>query len=101
MAATANPVVPLGAGASREANIPMSLGMTEALRAQLQSNEPFDGALSAFNFVCAALSAYDASRGQDPTASLDVESVFDAIGALARRQGSELAAFVSGWKPGG
>jgi hypothetical protein len=28
-----------------------------------------------------------------------VESVFDAIGALARRQGSELAAFVSGWNP--
>jgi hypothetical protein len=97
---SSNPVVLLGAGASKEAGIPMSYAMTERVRQGLRESPPqFKGALRAFNFVCATLSAYDASRGRDPAAALDVERVFDAVGALAERHESELAAFVTGWHP--
>jgi hypothetical protein len=99
MAMSPNPVVLLGAGASYEAGIPLSVGMTEALAERLREYRPFEGALEAFNFVRAQLSAHDASRGRDPSSSLDVESVFDAVSLLSRRDDVELAAFVSAWHP--
>jgi hypothetical protein len=90
----------LGAGASVEAGIPASVPLTEAIveRINARSNA-IDHIAPALNFVCGALAAYDASRGQNPYAGLDVERVFAAVELLARRKELEVTPFVAAWHP--
>ena len=90
----------LGAGASVEAGIPASVPLTEVIVERINRGSSFiDHIAPALNFVCGALTAYDASNGANPYAGLDVERVFAAVELLARRRDLEVTPFVSAWHP--
>jgi len=95
------PVVLLGAGASAEAGIPTSFGMTKSIVDAVNADHraAYLSLSQALNFVCGSLVAYDAAAGSDPFAGLDVERVFAAIELLARRRDLEVSPFVSTWHP--
>src|SRR5262245_62067354 len=92
-------VVLLGAGASKEAGVPLSFEMTRALVERLSSDSVPPEAGKALSFVCGELMAYDASQGGNPYEGLDVERVFAAVELLARRRELEVTPFVSAWHP--
>jgi hypothetical protein len=90
----------LGAGASVEAGIPASVPLTKAIVERInRKSTPIDHIAPALNFVCGALTAYDASKGENPYTGLDVERVFAAVELLARRKDLEVTPFVSAWHP--
>lgn len=88
----------LGAGASKEAGIPTTFEMTEALVRRL-GERPGGQTTQALHFVCGAILAYDAAQGASPYAGLDVERVFAAVELLAARADLEVTPFVSSWHP--
>jgi hypothetical protein len=93
-----NSLVLLGAGASVEAGIPSSFGMTTQLVKQIEAQEPRRLG-PALNFVCGALLAYDSGHGSSPFESLDIERVFSAVELLAERRTLEVTPFVASWHP--
>lgn len=92
------PLILLGAGASVDAGIPASYGMTQALVERVGVAR-FSQTAQALNFVCGALTAYDASGGSSPFDGLDVERVFAAVQLLSERRTLEVTPFVSSWHP--
>ena len=92
-----NPMVLLGAGASVEAGIPATVGMTQELVERIGRGAYRSQMSKALNYVCAALIAHDAARGVNPLGELDVERVFAAIELLAERGELEVAPFVASW----
>lgn len=98
MALRESTVFLLGAGASAEAQIPLTTEMTEVIVKQIASGH-WDQGASALHFVCGALMLYDAARGASPYEGLDVERVFAAVGLLAERDELEVSPFVSSWHP--
>jgi NAD-dependent SIR2 family protein deacetylase len=91
------PMVLLGAGASVEAGIPATVGMTQQLVERIGRGGYHSQASKALNYVCAALVAHDAARGINPSGALDVERVFAAIELLAERGDLEVSPFVASW----
>lgn len=98
MALRESAVFLLGAGASSEANIPLTAEMTEVIVKRIAGGHRDQGA-SALHFVCGALLLYDAARGASPYDGLDIERVFAAVGLLAERHELEVSPFVSSWHP--
>jgi hypothetical protein len=95
---TRPPVLLLGAGASKDAGIPISTEMTEKLVAVI-NERPFIQEAQALNFVCGALMAHDSAGGASPYTGLDVERVFAAVMLLAERRDLEVTPFVASWDP--
>ena len=93
----AQPMMLLGAGASVEAGIPATVGMTQQLVERIGRGDYRSQISKALNYVCAALVAHDAARGINPSGALDVERVFSAIELLAERGDLEVSAFVASW----
>ncbi len=91
-------LVLLGAGASREAEIPTTVEMTPILVKKVAKGWQHRHA-AALHFVCGALLAYDAASGASPFDSLDVERVFAAVELLAERRSLEVTPFVAAWHP--
>lgn len=94
-------VVLLGAGASREAGIPLTTEMTGAI-AEVISADPraqYVGADSALNFVRGAMMGHAGAGGHDPGGPIDVEKVFSAVTLLTQRNEHEAAPFVREWHP--
>lgn len=88
----------LGAGASRDAGIPISTEMTDKLSRVLNKN-PHSVETQALNFICGALIAHDSAAGASPYDGLDVERVFAAVMLLAERRDLEITPFVASWHP--
>ena len=91
----------LGAGASVDADLPMTGGLTKALIRSIK--EEFEiqrpELVEAFNFVCSAMIGHRGNAGVDPYSALNVERVFSAIRLLRNRADHEAAPFVSAWLP--
>ncbi len=88
----------MGAGASAEAGVPMTVKMTQELVDRIAAGR-WDQGASALHFVCGALMLSDAARGRSPYDGLDVERVFAAVGLLAERHDLEVSPFVYSWHP--
>ncbi len=90
-------VVLLGAGASKEAGIPLTGEMTRRILEQVGANAilPYRGVAQALNYVVGAIIGHRSAQGVDPYHDIDVERVFSAVEALAERSTHELAPFVN------
>lgn len=89
----------LGAGASAEADVPMSFQMTQRiLDGIIGSARAHSQEAAALSFVCATLLAAQAAKG-NASQDLDVEQVFSAVELLAERAELEVAPFVAAWHP--
>lgn len=94
-------IVLLGAGASKDAGVPMSREMTQAIVDGIAQPARNARVAAALNYVCAALMAYDAQQsGTSPFGGVDVERVFAAVQMLQERQHDlEITPFVASWQP--
>lgn len=97
----AKSLVLLGAGASKEAGLPLTHEMTELIVERVNEDHRmrYWGASEVLNFVCASLMQYDAARGANPYEGLDVERVFSAVQMLWQRDDLEISPFVLSWHP--
>lgn len=87
----------LGAGASCDAGLPTSMGLTRAIlesptRQQSETRR-------VLNYVAGVLIAEEGRRGSSPLDGVDVERIMSALELLAGRQTLELSPFVSAWDP--
>lgn len=87
----------LGAGASRDAELPTSAGLLSALRDKFDSEQ-----INAFyDFLAAGVALRDASERASGRRSFapNIEDIANALDALIDRQRSDVAPFVASWHP--
>ncbi len=88
----------LGAGASVEAGVPASMGLTQELARRVdEMHGRYQGTSQALNIAIGALIAYDTARGGGAFDSVDVERLFSAVQMLGDRDKVEIAPFVANW----
>lgn len=91
----------LGAGASVDAGLPATTGLTEQLVKEVASDlSRTDPVVKALNFVCSAMIGYRGASGGDPYSGINVEKMFSAIRLLRSRLEHEASPFLSSWLPG-
>ena len=99
----------LGAGASHDAGLPMSLGLADKIGEYIANKEvvqpsPYDYEpkvsvmTQAYYATRALLQAGDDYAGRPPTGGMDIERIFSAAQALATLDEAELAPFVQQWR---
>lgn len=103
-----NEMILLGAGASKEANLPDSYELTHEITKLLSSrafqtnyyNTDAVNAQKVVNFVLGGLLFQKAKANADPTQiGVNIEELFSAIELLAERETLEVAPFVRSWDP--
>lgn len=87
----------LGAGASKDAGLPDTYGLTKQVYDRLVSAKSNDAVLYAV--VVAKLIARNAKNGQSPFNNINIEDVYDGLKRLLNRDSDLLSEFVSGWDP--
>lgn len=93
-------MVLLGAGASRDAGLPLTtefaVRLMDAMHRDFRADTP---KVQAMNFVYGAMVNHRSERGDDPLAAVNVETMISAIRLLQHRETHEAAPFIQGWKP--
>jgi len=88
-----------GAGASMDAGLPDSVGLTDKVMARLAERGDNE-TLEVVSFVVGGLLFHEAINGRNPLeAKIDSEALFRSVELLGNRTEAELAAFVSSWHP--
>jgi len=88
----------LGAGASVEANVPDTYGMTSKIADLFRKNPGRERHAHVVSFVIGGLLFQQGIRGQDPLQEgVNVEELFNAVQLLAERNTLEAAPFVGSW----
>lgn len=87
----------LGAGASHEAGLPISVELTRRIAAEVEKRYWYEGTVQALHAIIGAIIAHDTGRGGDAFEGVDVERVFAAVQMLAHRNELEIAPFVTAW----
>lgn len=95
----------LGAGASRDADLPLASELTSQVMRAFASavrrkyGSPEEQASRTLNFVVSQIVGHRGKRGSDPSSLPDIETVASTIELLAERDSVELAPFVQSWEP--
>lgn len=94
-------LVLLGAGASADAGIPVSAGLTREIVKEIDRPRPMlSNSSRALNIALAAMTAHSTAQGKGFFDGVDVEALFSAVQMLTDRAASDAAPFVSAWNPG-
>lgn len=91
-------VVLLGAGASKDAGLPLGLELTDELARYLQDRGD-SAALDALNLIIGGLSFQGRVYGEGSFPQRDIETVLRVAQQLARRNEHPLATYVGSWHP--
>lgn len=86
----------LGAGASREAGVPIARDMCKEILDRLKTPGIPPGCFKALSVAIGGL-IFQASTSTNPFDGTNIEAAFNAIEALSERDSIEFAPFVSGW----
>lgn len=93
----------LGAGASRDAGLPLSQDLTRLVVKDLNPENHLPSRKrdlqKVLNFVVFAMVAHDGKSGKSPDVLPDIESVVSAVELLSNRYDIELAPFIQNWDP--
>ncbi len=90
-------MVLLGAGASAEAGVPMTLDMTTRIADRFRSDPAAELESRIISFVLGGLLFQKGVQGEDPYGGVDVEELFAAVQLLAQRHHLQAAPFVGSW----
>lgn len=88
----------LGAGASKDADLPLALELTDALATHLEERGD-SAALDALNLIIGGLSFQRKVYGERKAPPHDIETVLRVAQQLARRNEQPLATYVGSWHP--
>lgn len=95
-------VVLLGAGASRDAGLPLTSELAQQVLERLSGSEEYDGRrpewLDALNFVYGAMVSYRTRDGGNALDAVNIETLISALRLLAHRDQHEVAPFVDSWR---
>lgn len=98
----------LGAGASRDAGLPLTEGLARELVASFDAElaamdrwerDRQEPVVRALHVVYGAMVAHATEQGESPLSAVNVERLVSAIRLLRDRQTHEAAPFVSSWRP--
>jgi hypothetical protein len=90
----------LGAGASVDAGLPVSVDLTKAITQRLEGGWRRSSVSQALHVAIGAIVAHDTARGKSAYDGIDVERIFASIRMLGRRSDHELTPFVAAWNGG-
>lgn len=95
-------VVLLGAGASRDADLPLTseLAAEVIARANAEPNQHRGDWRRALNFVYGAMLGHQSEDGSNPLRAVNIEKLISALRLLQERETHEVAPFVASWKTG-
>jgi len=108
LVACSRTVVLLGAGASRDADLPLTFELAEAVvkaaNAKTQNEHQSGRArptwVSALNFVYGSMTGHQSESGGNPLESVNIERLISALRLLQQVESHEAAPFVLTWKAG-
>jgi SIR2-like domain len=89
----------LGAGASVDAGLPISTGLTRQIAEAINPgpDHGYSGVSHALNRTIGSIIAHQTAAGTSPYAGVDAETVFSAVKMLSERDSLEIAPFVETW----
>ena len=88
----------LGAGASKEAGVPDTYGMTSRIAELFRGDASVEPHAHVVSFVIGGILFQQGIKGEDPLqANVNVEELFNAVQLLAERNTLEAAPFVGSW----
>jgi hypothetical protein len=93
-------IVLLGAGASRDAGLPLTSQLAQLLVQKLGESGSTRHEVEALNFVYSQMIGYQGEDGSYPLRDVNIETLISAVRLLQHRESHEVAPFVSAWKPG-
>lgn len=102
----ARTIVLLGAGASRDAGLPLTGDLAELLVARANAEERAEGwrrqpsGVAELNFIYSAMVGHQGEDGSDPLRAVNIETLISAVRLLQSRESHEVAPFVASWKEG-
>lgn len=98
---TGRVAVLLGAGASADAGLPLTVSLAERVVKAANSGEDANADwVRALNFVYGSMVGYAADDGSNPLAAVNIERLISALRLLQSAKNHEAAPFVASWKPG-
>lgn len=86
-------IVLLGAGASRDAGLPLTSQLAEMLVARFNRQSPRLPFVQALNFVYSAMIGHQGEDGSDPLRAVNIETLISAVRLLQQRESHEVAPF--------
>lgn len=97
----------LGAGASRDAGLPLTFQLAEAIVREANSKPPRgrmatpgrDAWVAALNFVYGSMMGHQSEEGGNPLEAVNIERLISALRLLQEVESHEAAPFVLSWKP--
>lgn len=92
----------LGAGASRDAGLPLTSDLAAAVlkRANEEVEQYNDDWRRSLNFVYGAMVGHQSENGSNALQSVNIEKLISALRLLQERETHEVAPFVASWKAG-
>lgn len=87
----------LGAGASKEADVPIAREMTQRILGNLNSEEDSARVCHAVRLAVSTVMFGQGLRGEDPTQCVNIEDVFNILDTLARRNRLEASPLIGAW----
>ncbi|WP_285042451.1 SIR2 family protein [Plantibacter sp. LMC-P-059a] len=98
---TGRVAVLLGAGASADAGLPLTVSLAErVVQAANQGQSAGADWVRALNFVYGSMVGYAADDGNNPLDAVNIERLISALRLLQAAKTHEAAPFVASWKPG-
>ncbi|CAN5155621.1 hypothetical protein BH11ACT4_BH11ACT4_06870 [soil metagenome] len=89
----------LGAGASRDAGMPLTVDLADELITRMNTAPNQKSSAGLLNFVFGAMLSKVTQAGGDPHTAVNVETMFSAIRLLRDRASHEVSPFVQAWNP--
>ena len=93
-------VLLLGAGASRDAGLPLMADLARTVVEDLNREPEEPPWLRALNFVYGQMVGHQSERGENPLNAVSIERLISALRLLQNKDDHEAAPFVASWKPG-
>lgn len=93
----------LGAGASVDASLPLTVQLAERVLSEANSGDVRSRQanwLRALNFVYGAMIGFQSEDGSNPLQAVNIERLISALRLLQDPKNHEVAPFVASWKPG-
>lgn len=89
----------LGAGASKEAGVPISTDMTREIYNSIIKDGRSQKNSQVIKFILGGLYFLKGSRGQDLYQGISIEELLNTLDLLSERDNSELNPFIASWHP--
>lgn len=91
----------LGAGASADAGLPLTVSLAERVVVSANATDGVDSDwVRALNFVYGSMVGYASDEGNNPLAAVNIERLISALRLLQVAKSHEAAPFVAAWKSG-